>query len=122
MANIGQLRYRSTRDGRFQHPIRIVAMLLSLTSLAVLFSTSASPLSGGVERLPIYADNAPVTPQDPSTLVLALIGAGTLAVYLAVRRRPSRFVARQTASVLPGQSEKRGVADGVEQEQSRGAA
>lgn len=101
---------------------RIVAMLFSLGSLAImLLSASASEFSGGLGDVPLPSGNTPVTPQDPSTLGLALVGVGTIAIYLAARWRPSRRGAERSTGRLSDQSE-RGQSMAVEQGQSRGAA
>ena len=62
-------------------------MLISLIALAAVL------LSGGIQFLPIGKAGAAtsaktplITPEDPSTLTLALIAAGTLAVYFVARR------------------------------------
>jgi hypothetical protein len=62
-------------------------MLISLFALlaAVLtWLTSNSNHASGPPR------SALITPQDPSTLTLAFIGAGTLGVFFAVSRRARR--------------------------------
>jgi hypothetical protein len=96
-------------------------MLLPLTSFTtVLVSPGASWLTGGLEGPPIYADNARVAPQDPSTLVLGLIGAATLGVYLAIRRRPRGApLGTGHLSDLPVVVEPREIS---QQEPTRGAA
>jgi hypothetical protein len=62
-------------------------MLITLIALAVVFLSNAGQLfvsSAGEE--PVAAENPAFRPEDPSTLTLALIGIGTLAVYITVRR------------------------------------
>ncbi len=97
-------------------------MLFSLTSSAqALLAASASVFSDGLGDLPVPSGNPIVAPQNPSTLVLALIGAGTIAIYFAARWRPARpDVARWTGR-LSDQSERAEAID-AEQSQSRGAA
>ena len=97
-------------------------MLFALTSLAImLLSASAGGLSDGLGDVPLHSGNSPVTPQDPSTLLLALIGVGTIAIYLAARWRPSRIEAGPLTGRLSDQSEI-GESIAVEERQSRGAA
>ena len=58
-----------------------------LISLALLMTALLSWLSSIVSQIAGPLDKSPITPQDPTTLTLALIGAGALGVYLAVSRR-----------------------------------
>jgi hypothetical protein len=62
-------------------------MLISLIALTALL---VSWLSAGSNPVAGANDNPLITPQDPSTLTLGLIGAGTLAVYFSVSRRIRR--------------------------------
>ena len=97
-------------------------MHFTLTSPAItLLSASASGLSDGLGEVPLQSGGPPITPQDPSTLVLALIGVGTIAIYLAARWRPSRSEAGRWTGRLSDQSEI-GESIAVEERQSRGAA
>jgi hypothetical protein len=58
-------------------------MLDSLPQVAnVLLSNGESWLSDGVRDAPLRAANAIVTPQEPTTLALALVGIGCVAIYL----------------------------------------
>ena len=101
---------------------RIVAMLFTLNPLAIpLLPASASGLSEGLGDVPLHSGSTPVTPQDPSTLVLALIGAGTIAIYVAAKWRPGRSDAARAAGRLSEQSES-GASLAVEETRSRGAA
>jgi hypothetical protein len=77
-------------------------MLITLILLMVAFiSGSLEWQSAGANP---KADAVPtITPQDPSSLMLALIGGGTLVVYLAVsrtvrRRRPPTLIMRRRLS------------------------
>ncbi len=68
-------------------------------SLILLVATLLSWLSSGTDQVAGQLGKPSITPQDPSTLTLALIGAGTLGVYLALSRRAWR---RRAADVLTG--------------------
>jgi hypothetical protein len=72
-------------------------MLISLIALvAVLLSSGIQFLSAGKADAATSAKNPLITPEDPSTLTLALIAAGTLAVYVVARhglRRRGRSTA-----------------------------
>jgi hypothetical protein len=59
-------------------------MLISLQALVADASAGWQPYSTG--ESPAEAVGSHLRPEDPSTLTLALIGAATMAVYLAVRR------------------------------------
>ena len=97
-------------------------MLLSLSSLVVaLVSVSVNVLAGN-DAQSVYAGNPSVTPRDPSSLVLALIGIGTLAAYAAVRRRPLRAGARHFADPLSDQPVAMELAECADEAPSRGAA
>jgi hypothetical protein len=97
-------------------------MLFTLHSLAItLLPASASGFSEGLGNVPLHSGTTPVTPQDPSTLVLALIGAGTIAIYVAARWRPGRSEAARWTRRLSDQSES-GASIAVEERRSRGAA
>jgi len=62
-------------------------MLISLIALvAVLLSGGIQFMSAGKGDAATSAKNPLITPEDPSTLTLALIAAGTLAVYFVARR------------------------------------
>ena len=98
-------------------------MLISLSALAmVLLSEIASWLSDGLGDAPQQAGNTPITPRDPSTLTLALIGVGTIAIYVAAKWRPSRSDVVRWTGRLSDQSERAEAADAEEQRPSRGAA
>jgi hypothetical protein len=104
------------RRANLRLPTRIVAMLVSLSFLEMVVSAAAAPLRSGA---------VPITPHDPPTLTLALIGAGTVAIYLAARWRPSRRgAAPRWTGRLSDQSEGRDVvsADAAEEREARGAA
>ena len=58
-----------------------------LIALILLVATLLSWLTSGAEHVAGPAVKPPITPQDPSTLTLALIGAGTVGVYFAISRR-----------------------------------
>ena len=73
-------------------------MLISLIAMtALMLSEGASYLAGGVSDVDtvVVGENRPYKPEDPSTLTLAMIGAGTLALYFGSRR--SIRVRRSTA-------------------------
>jgi hypothetical protein len=80
-----------------------------------------SPLPAAAELL--YASTASgtaaVTPQDPSSFTLALIGAGTLGIYLALHRGPRPAAPPRTRPYGKAISTKM---PAIEQESSRGAA
>lgn len=61
-----------------------------LISLIILLAALLSWLSSIVSQIAGPLRKPPITPQDPSTLTLALIGAGTLGVYFAISRRAWR--------------------------------
>ncbi len=96
-------------------------MLITLIVLLVAL------FSGGVEWQSAAAANAKpvptITPQDPSSLTLALIGAGMLAVYLAVSRtiRGRRPLIR-TQYAISESTRAVDERDSGLQRQSRGAA
>jgi hypothetical protein len=88
----------------------------------VLLSASASWLAAGMGDTPLPSSDPRVTPHDPPTLTLALIGAGTLAIYLAAKWRPQRSDVASWTGRLSDQSQ-RGMSDqDAEQRESRGAA
>jgi hypothetical protein len=70
-----------------------------LISLILLVASLLSWLSSGADQVAGPFGKPSITPQDPSTLTLALIGAGTLGVYFAISRRAWR---RRAADVLTG--------------------
>jgi hypothetical protein len=61
-----------------------------LFSLVLLLATLLSWLTSGAEPIAGALGKPAITPQDPSTLTLALIGAAVLGVYFAISRRPGR--------------------------------
>lgn len=66
-------------------------MPFSTTALATtLLSGSPSWFANGVGDATLQAGNAPITPRDPTTLTLAIIGVGTLTLYFVARRRMQR--------------------------------
>jgi hypothetical protein len=65
-------------------------MLISLIAMtALMLAEGVSHFAGGVSDVGavVVAENRPYKPEDPSTLTLAVIGAGTLALYFGSRRR-----------------------------------
>jgi hypothetical protein len=70
-----------------------------LISLILLVATLLSWVTSGADQLAGPLGKPSITPQDPSTLTLALIGAGTLGIYFAISRRAWR---RGAAEVLTG--------------------
>jgi hypothetical protein len=61
-----------------------------LISLIILLAALLSWLSSIVSQVAGSLRKPPITPQDPSTLTLALIGVGTVGVYFAISRRAWR--------------------------------
>jgi hypothetical protein len=61
-----------------------------LISLIILLAALLSWLSSIVSQIAGPLRKPPITPQDPSTLSLALIGVGTLGLYFAISRRAWR--------------------------------
>jgi hypothetical protein len=61
-----------------------------LITLIVLLAALLSWLSSVVSQVAKPLGKPPITPQDPSTLTLALIGLGMLGIYFAIRRRAWR--------------------------------
>jgi hypothetical protein len=61
-----------------------------LISLILLVATLLSWLSSGAEHVAGPLGKPPITPQNPSTLTLALIGAAALGVYLTISRKTWR--------------------------------
>jgi hypothetical protein len=92
-------------------------MLFWLSSATIMGSAGASFADG----MPAGAGGTAVTPQDPSTLVLAAIGLATVAVYLAMRRRPARIEQAPSAGSA-GEELHSAESIGVERQRSRGAA
>jgi hypothetical protein len=70
-----------------------------LVSLIVLLAALLSWLTSGADQFAEPLGKPSITPQDPSTLTLALIGAGTLGIYFALRRGDWR---RRDADGLTG--------------------
>jgi hypothetical protein len=65
-------------------------MFISLIAMtALMLAEGVSHLAGGESSFDtvVVAENRPYKPEDPSTLTLAMIGAGTLALYFGSRRR-----------------------------------
>jgi hypothetical protein len=97
-----------------------------LISLILLLATLLSWLSAGAEHIAGPLGKPPITPQDPSTLTLALIGAGTLGVYFLISRRVwRRREAGPWTGSLSDQSTQSTLAIPAESEEqlpSRGAA
>ena len=97
-----------------------------LISLAILLASLLSSLLARRGDVSGTSGNPIVTPQDPSTLTLALIGAGTLAVYLTMSRKVrGRRKLRVISSGAGDRSAEVAAApadDSVEQRPSRGAA
>ena len=87
-------------------------MLISLIAMtALLLAEGLSYFAGGTADVEVVSavENPLHKPEDPSTLTLALIGAGTLAVYFASRRtaRARRSAALENSAgphfdLLPG--------------------
>jgi hypothetical protein len=73
-------------------------MLISLLILAAVLLSNGLPVLSSSDAASDAA-GALLRPEDPSTMTLALIGAGTVAVYLASRRR----VRRRAVSPLQAQ-------------------
>jgi hypothetical protein len=67
-------------------------MLLSVLVLVAVLFSNGMPLLTAKETAS-EAVSPLLRPEDPSTLTLALIGAGTMAIYLAVRRAPRSRIA-----------------------------
>lgn len=62
-------------------------MLISLIALVpLLLSGGFRWLSAVTGDVPLRAGNKPISPEGPSTLALALIGIGTIAVYVGAKR------------------------------------
>jgi len=61
-----------------------------LITLIALLAALLSWLSSVVSQIAKPLGKPPITPQDPSTLTLALIGVGTLGLYFAISRRAWR--------------------------------
>jgi hypothetical protein len=64
-------------------------MLISLIAMtALLLAEGLSPFAGGTTDVEVVSavENPLHKPEDPSTMTLAVIGAGTLAVYFGSRR------------------------------------
>jgi hypothetical protein len=61
-----------------------------LISLIILLAAMLSWLSSIVSQIAGPLRKPPITPQDPSTLTLTLIGLGTLCVYFVISRRAWR--------------------------------
>lgn len=64
-------------------------MLISLIALAVFLTNTVQALIATAGGQDASAVGPPLRPEDPTTMTLALIGAGTVAVYFTVRR-PAR--------------------------------
>jgi hypothetical protein len=104
-------------------------MLTSIIAMmALLVSGGYNHLAGDAAAVDItIIDDNPYKPEDPSTLTLALIGAGTLAVYLLSRRAMRTRDVSTSAQVAGPQQEPSLEAAAlpsahVEQTPSRGAA
>lgn len=89
-----------------------------LISLIILLAALLSWLSSIVSQIVGPLRMPPITPQDPSTLTLTLIGVGTLGVYFAISRRGWRR--RQASRTL--QFKERPATNPEEHMPSRGAA
>ena len=89
-----------------------------LISLIILLAALLSWLSSIVSEIAGPLQKQPITPQDPSTLTLALIGVGTLGVYFAISRRAWRR--REAGRTL--QFKEKPATNSDEQIPSRGAA
>lgn len=79
-------------------------MVFAMTAdVAAFVLGGASWASGGAGDAPMRVGNAPFLPQDLpqdlSTLTLALIGVGTIAIYFAAIWRPRRDVCTATPEV-----------------------
>jgi hypothetical protein len=100
-------------------------MLISLLVLVAALFWNGMPLLSSGQSVADTSGDSLLRPEDPSTLTLALIGAGTVAVYLATRR-----AARSNAAAIqqhelrcelpPEEASKSSV--GQEEQPSRGAA
>jgi hypothetical protein len=74
--------------GDVMSPTRSVAMLIALIALLSIFlSIGTRSYTFTDVNLASQSGHTPITPQDPSTLTLALIGIGTLAVYKLLARK-----------------------------------
>jgi hypothetical protein len=89
-----------------------------LISLTLLVAALLSWLSSIVSQIASPLEKPPTTPQDPTTLTLALIGAGSFGVYFAISRRAQR---RRNATRTTGVI-KTPVTEPEEHLPSRGAA
>jgi hypothetical protein len=82
-------------------------MLDSLPKLAEFLLSNALDLLPSITTAPTMgAGTARVTPQDPSTLALAVAGFVTLAMYLAATgwRKPRRDVRRMSRPAIKAES------------------
>ena len=99
-------------------------MPISTTALATtLLSSSPSWFAKGVGDATVQAGNAPITPRDPTTLTLAIIGVGTLALYFVARRQlRTRRDSMVTVNPLRDFAAKSRLVDAIEQQPPREAA
>jgi hypothetical protein len=98
----------------------VQSALMSIAS--VVLSAGESWAAGQLIEAPTKAGSAPVTPYEPSTLVLALIGIGTIAIFLLATGRPRRTDVAAPTGRLIGPSARRPGVPRTEQQRSRGAA
>jgi hypothetical protein len=89
---------------------------------SVLLSGGESWLSDPLVDAPTRAGNAPITPTEPSTLALALVGIGTIAIYLVATGRWRRRDAKAKTGRLRDRSARPPALDRVKDRRSRGAA
>lgn len=123
MAAFEPFDYRSGAAERISAPDKDCRMLITLTALAImLLSATASSFSGSMEEAAQQVVNSPITPRDPSTLALAVIGAGTIAIYLLAKWRPARTDLLHWTARLGERSKQGDPVDEGGQRQSRGAA
>jgi hypothetical protein len=104
----------------------MLTSLIACVALLLFGGTSNAGAAQGANSA-VASGYSLYRPEDPSTLALALIGAGTLAVYLACRRtdRVSRpVVPRAAPSALAGSRSQVAIPTTVEvaEAPSRGAA
>jgi hypothetical protein len=97
--------------------VMLVSLFALLAAVLTWLSSNSNQTSGS-------HGNALITPQDPSTLTLALIGAGTLGLYFAISRRARRRRAESLPAILLDDQPVAGAPTAKSEEKlpSRGAA